>query len=133
MAVEKYVGESDASEMKVLNEDVDTLLIFVCKCLSAPSAMSAGISAIPTLLELAVVLFFTGLVVLVWTLDRVVAVVITTAVSFVILILVTVLPAVYCRCPYKLPTGWACVIIFNALTLSVRCTLLRLGKGIRIF
>ncbi len=27
--VEKYIGESDASEMKVLNDDIDALLIFV--------------------------------------------------------------------------------------------------------
>ncbi len=83
--------------------------------------VSMGISAIPALLELAVVLFFTGLVVLVWTLDTVVAIVITAAVSVVILILctVTVLPAVYRRCPYKSPTGWACVITVDALTLVI--------------
>ncbi|PSR72618.1 hypothetical protein PHLCEN_2v11502 [Hermanssonia centrifuga] len=86
--------------------------------------VSAGISAIPALLEMAVVLFLAGLVVLVWTLDTVVAVIITTAVSIVILILctVTILPAVYYRCPYKSPTGWACVVIFDALTVVVLWT-----------
>ncbi|PSR99068.1 hypothetical protein PHLCEN_2v4225 [Hermanssonia centrifuga] len=81
--------------------------------------VSVGISAIPALLELAVVLFLAGLVVLVWTLDEVVAIVITTAVSIVIMALctVTVLPAFYRRCPYKSPTGWACVVIFDALPL----------------
>ncbi|PSR85706.1 hypothetical protein PHLCEN_2v5353 [Hermanssonia centrifuga] len=86
--------------------------------------VSAGISTIPALLELAVVLFLAGLVVLVWTLDTVVAIVITTAVSVVIMVLctVTVLPAVYRRCPYKSPTGWACVIMFDALAVVVSWT-----------
>ncbi|THG99996.1 hypothetical protein EW026_g2451 [Hermanssonia centrifuga] len=86
--------------------------------------VSAGISTIPALLELAVVLFLAGLVVLVWTLDTVVAIVITTAVSVVIMVLctVTVLPAVYRRCPYKSPTGWACVIMFDALARVVSWT-----------
>ncbi|THH00001.1 hypothetical protein EW026_g2452 [Hermanssonia centrifuga] len=86
--------------------------------------VSAGISTIPALLELAVVLFLVGLVVLVWTLDTVVAIVITTAVSVVIMVLctVTVLPAVYRRCPYKSPTGWACVIMFDALAMVVSYT-----------
>ncbi|PSR85631.1 hypothetical protein PHLCEN_2v5387 [Hermanssonia centrifuga] len=86
--------------------------------------VSAGISTIPALLELAVVLFLAGLVVLVWTLDTVVAIVITTAVSVVIMVLctVTVLPAVYRRCPYKSPTGWACVIMFDALAMVVSWT-----------
>lgn len=86
--------------------------------------VSVGISSIPALLELAVVLFLVGLIVLVWTLDTVVAIVITTAVSVVIMVLctVTVLPAVYRRCPYKSPTGWACVIMFDALARVVSWT-----------
>ncbi|PSR99170.1 hypothetical protein PHLCEN_2v4193 [Hermanssonia centrifuga] len=86
--------------------------------------VSAGISAIPALLELAVVLFLAGLVILVWTLDDVVAIVITTAVSVVILVLcaVTVLPAVYRRCPYKSPTAWVCVVIFDSLAVVVSWT-----------
>ncbi|THG97669.1 hypothetical protein EW026_g4367 [Hermanssonia centrifuga] len=100
--------------------------------------VSAGISTIPALLELAVVLFLAGLVVLVWTLDTVVAIVITTAVSVVIMVLctVTVLPAVYRRCPYKSPTGWACVIMFDALAMVVSWTRWHfrwLAKCIHIF
>ncbi|THG99995.1 hypothetical protein EW026_g2454 [Hermanssonia centrifuga] len=103
--------------------------------------VSAGISTIPALLELAVVLFLVGLVVLGWTLDTVVAIVITTAVSVVIMVLctVTVLPAVYRRCPYKSPTGWACVIMFDALAMVVSWTrwhfrwLTKLASGYRRF
>ncbi|THG96000.1 hypothetical protein EW026_g5747 [Hermanssonia centrifuga] len=173
--IEDHMKEYDEGEMKVLNDDIDALLIFVStparwmNCLwflslilSLSSALfdilakqwireylqwrkvaaaprenvllrqlrieawegwkvSAGIATIPALPELAVVLFLGGLVVLVWTLDTVVAIVITTAVSVVITVLCTVivLPAVYRRCPYKSPTGWACVIVFDALALVV--------------
>ncbi len=82
----------------------------------------AGISAIPALLETAVVLFLIGLVVLLWTLDFVVASIITIATSITLLIAstVTVLPAFYHRCPYKSPTGWACVLIWDAIVRSYR-------------
>ncbi|PSR97595.1 hypothetical protein PHLCEN_2v4302 [Hermanssonia centrifuga] len=83
-----------------------------------------GISAIPALLELAVVLFVVGLVVLLWTLDAVVAITITivTVVLLLAVCAVTVLPSIFHRCPYKSPTGWACVIIYDALIWTFRYT-----------
>ncbi|PSS32118.1 hypothetical protein PHLCEN_2v2114 [Hermanssonia centrifuga] len=85
--------------------------------------VSAGISAIPALLELSVVLFLVGLLVLLWTVDIVVATVITivTAVLLAISCAVTLLPAVYHRCPYKSPTGWACVVIYDTFVWTLRC------------
>ncbi len=80
-----------------------------------------GISAIPALLELAVVLFLVGLVVLLWTVDVIVAMVITiaTVVLLMIVFAVTILPAIFHRCPYKSPTGWAFVIIHSSIARTV--------------
>ncbi len=75
-----------------------------------------GIAAIPALLQLGVVLFVLGLIVLLWTLDPIVATIATTAAALLLIIAftVTILPAFSHRCPYKSPTGWACVIMVNA-------------------
>ncbi|PSS00870.1 hypothetical protein PHLCEN_2v4097 [Hermanssonia centrifuga] len=77
----------------------------------------AGIAAIPALLELAVVLFIVGLVILLWTLDTIVAIVISVAAGILLSIssTVTVLPAFFQGCPYKSPTGWACVFVYDTL------------------
>lgn len=71
--------------------------------------VAASISSIPALLELALILFVCGLVILLWTLDHVVAIVFTiaTAVFLVIISSFTLLPAIFKRCPYKSPTAWA--------------------------
>ncbi|THG97412.1 hypothetical protein EW026_g4581 [Hermanssonia centrifuga] len=78
----------------------------------------AGIAAIPALLEIAVVLFILGLVVLLWTLDFVVALIITIAAGILLLAAfsVTTLPAFFQHCPYKSPTGWACAFIYDTIT-----------------
>ena len=80
------------------------------------------ISSIPGLLEVALVLFLTGLVILLWTLNGVVAGVCTAVVSIVVLLTVatTILPAIIPECPYKTPLGWA--------SLSVGKTLARFGR-----
>ena len=77
----------------------------------------AIIGGIPALLELAVILFLYGLVVLVWTLDNVVASVITlfAGVFLTIITALMILPIVEFRCPYKSPIGWACVWMWSRL------------------
>lgn len=77
--------------------------------------MAASISSIPALLEVALILFVCGLVVLLWTLDPIVALVITiaTAVFLMIVSSVTLLPAFFKRCPYKSPTAWACILVWE--------------------
>ncbi|GJE97461.1 hypothetical protein PsYK624_136810 [Phanerochaete sordida] len=87
--------------------------------------VGATISSIPALLEIAMVLFLCGVVVLLWTLDNIVAIIITVfAALFLIAASVfTVLPVVYKRCPYKSPTAWACVTACQSVwCLWVYCT-----------
>lgn len=73
--------------------------------------VAATISSVPALLELAMVLFLVGVVVLLCTIDDVVAIVVTIAiVAFLSLAVAsTVLPVFLTRCPSKSPTAWACV------------------------
>ena len=77
--------------------------------------MAATIACIPALLELAVTLFLGGVVVLLWTLDDTVAILVTvvTAIFFGIVGAFTILPIFLKRCPYKSPTAWACAIAFH--------------------
>lgn len=75
------------------------------------------IGAIPAFLEFAVILFLCGMVVLLWTLDPVIAIVLTVfmAIFLAIVFALMVLPAVRRACPYKSPVGWACVWLRNQL------------------
>lgn len=73
--------------------------------------IASTISTIPALLELAVIMFLVGIVILLWTLDNVLATIVT---CFVVILLgiasaFTILPILFVRCPYKSPTAWACV------------------------
>ncbi|GJE85037.1 hypothetical protein PsYK624_011140 [Phanerochaete sordida] len=79
--------------------------------------VAVTISSIPALLELAMVLFLVGVVVLLWTLDDVVAIVVTIFASIFLAgaSALTVLPVVSRRCPYKSPTAWACVAAWHFL------------------
>ena len=79
---------------------------------------SALISTVPVLLEVAIILFVCGLTVFVWTMDIVVAIVVTiSAALFLLLILIlTLLPAIFKRCPYRSPTAWAFIYIWNLAT-----------------
>lgn len=75
----------------------------------------ATISAIPALLELALIMFLAGLLVFLWTIDIVVAIVITVAVTIFLglAIYFTIAPVFWRRCPYKSPTSWAIVILLR--------------------
>lgn len=69
------------------------------------------ISFIPALLELAMILFLAGVVLLLWTLDDVVAKAVTLVVAIFLLVIAafTILPIFFKRCPYKSPISWAFV------------------------
>ena len=77
----------------------------------------ALIGAIPALLELSLVLFLCGMVILLWTLDSLVAIVLTTfaGIFLTLAFSVTVLPTIRHDCPYKSPVGWACVFLWNKI------------------
>jgi hypothetical protein len=77
--------------------------------------VTATIASIPALLELAMVQFLIGIVILLWTLDDVVAIVVTIVTSVFLLIIstFTVLPILSKRCPYRSLTAWACVVAFS--------------------
>ena len=72
---------------------------------------AATIAAVPALLEIAMILFLVGMIILLWTLDDVVAMVLTVVVSLFLSVVsvFTVLPIFVRRCPYKSPTAWALV------------------------
>ena len=80
--------------------------------------VSMVLSSIPIFLELGMVLFLAGVVILLWTLDDVVAKVITVFVSLFLgaFAAFTVLPIFSRRCPYRSPTAWACYVAFHILT-----------------
>lgn len=82
--------------------------------------VDATISSIPALLEVAMILFLAGVTILVWTLDSIVAIVVTVTVVVFLLAVTsfTVLPILFTRCPYRSPTAWICVRMLDL----VRCT-----------
>ncbi|EKM52181.1 uncharacterized protein PHACADRAFT_58907, partial [Phanerochaete carnosa HHB-10118-sp] len=71
--------------------------------------VSAVLSSIPILLELAMILFLAGVTILLWTLDDFVARIITVFVSLFLgaFAALSVLPIFTRRCPYRSPTAWA--------------------------
>lgn len=73
--------------------------------------VNALIVTIPLLLEMAIVLFVSGLVVFVWSIDVVVAIVVASSVFlFIVLFAVlTILPTLFKCCPYRSPTSWAII------------------------
>ena len=102
--------------------------------------VAATISSIPALLELAMVLFLIGVDVLLWSLDSVVAVIITAVVIIflTVAILTSLLPIFLKRCPYKSPTAWACIVVFNALltswkALTRRCFMIYAKLRLRLY
>lgn len=86
--------------------------------------VAATISSIPALLEVAMIMFFIGIVILLWTIDTVVAIVVTTSVAaFLGLVAAfTVLPVIFRRCPYKSPTAWACFVLCHLVSATVAYT-----------
>ena len=77
--------------------------------------VEAFVWSIPSLLELAMVLFLAGIIVLLWTLDSFIAIAITTLVSVFLTVVsvLTVLPIFIRHCPFKSPTAWAFVRLSN--------------------
>lgn len=69
----------------------------------------AIIATIPVLLEIALILFFIGLAVLLWTINGIVTGLYTAAISVSVYFafVTTALPSIWPRCPYKTPAGWA--------------------------
>ena len=78
--------------------------------------VSMILSSIPILLELGMVLFLVGVIILLWTLDDIVAIVVTVFISLFLAAFAafTVLPIFSKRCPYRSPTAWACLAIASA-------------------
>lgn len=84
--------------------------------------VSMILSSIPILLELGMVQFLAGVIILLWTLDDVVAKVVTVFISLFpgVFAAFTVLPIFSKRCPYRSPTAWAFLYIASAVkTLSI--------------
>ena len=77
--------------------------------------VAATIATVPALLEIAMIFFLAGLVILLWTLDDIVAIVVTVVVAVFLAVVstFTVLPIFARRCPYKSPTAWALVTVFH--------------------
>lgn len=82
--------------------------------------VAATITSIPALLEVAMVLFLIGIVILLWTLDSIVAIVVTIAIAAFIgaAAAFIVLPVFSKRCPYKSPTAWALVTAHAIISAS---------------
>lgn len=83
--------------------------------------IDAFIWSIPSLLELAMVLFLAGVVILLWTLDSAVAIAITALVSTFLcaVSIITILPIFFKHCPYRSPTAWAFLRLWNVLWYSL--------------
>ncbi|GJE95634.1 hypothetical protein PsYK624_118200 [Phanerochaete sordida] len=80
--------------------------------------VDAVISIVPALLGLAMILFFVGVVILLWTLDQVVAICGTMAAATFLLIFAafTILPVFSRRCPYRTPTVWALLLAWKSIS-----------------
>lgn len=88
----------------------------------------AFLVAVPVMLEVAILLFLSGLAILLWTLDGQVAIVVsTTSVSFSLAILmITLLPLWFKGCPYQSPTAHAVIVswaIVSHVVVSANITL----------
>lgn len=70
------------------------------------------ISAIPVLLELAIVLFVIGLIIFTWNQDVALGIVVAIAVAIFLslVIALTALPLFFKSCPFKSPTAKACIV-----------------------
>ena len=77
--------------------------------------VEAIIWSIPVFLEIAMVLFLAGIAALLWTLDDVVAEIVTVviAVFLGVVATLTVLPVFVKRCPYKSPTTWILLRLYT--------------------
>ncbi|EKM57446.1 uncharacterized protein PHACADRAFT_251107 [Phanerochaete carnosa HHB-10118-sp] len=92
--------------------------------------VSAVVSTVPALLEVAMILFLVGMIILLWTLDDVVAICLTafTAMFLLVVAVFTVLPVFSRRCPYKLPTAWAVMAAYRVTSHSMPFWLKRIRE-----
>ena len=83
--------------------------------------VDAIIASIPALLQLAMALFLVGIMILLWSLDNIVAIVATIIISFLLAAIsaFTVLPVYSKHCPYKSPTARACVVGYHFITAPI--------------
>lgn len=77
---------------------------------------------LPILLELSLILFFAGLVDFLFSLQPIVAGVVTSVVgvSFLFYIFTTITPAFSRRCPFKSPQSWTAICVCNFLVTWMR-------------
>lgn len=78
--------------------------------------VSSILAALPVLLQLALLFFVAGLVTYLWTLDKVVAGILTglAAIAVISALVAVVLPVLYTGCPYKSPLGLTLVRLLNS-------------------
>jgi hypothetical protein len=76
--------------------------------------LGAILALLPTLLQLSVILFLSGLLVFLWNLDRMVAHVMAAllGITFFLVAAVTVLPAVFKSCPFRSPLSEILAVAF---------------------
>ena len=88
------------------------------------------IALLPILLQIALALFFIGLLDLLWSLDRSVAGVITVivTVSLSFLVITTLLPTIRGDCPYKSPQALGIFILYQGLARLFSILALKLYK-----
>lgn len=96
--------------------------------------VASTISTIPALLEAAVILFFVGIVIFLWSLDDIVAICVTVVIVLFLGVVsaFTILPIVFRRCPYKSPTAWVCVTAYQFTATPVSFSYMRLKARLRI-
>ncbi|PSS38104.1 hypothetical protein PHLCEN_2v84 [Hermanssonia centrifuga] len=84
--------------------------------------ITTKISAIPALLEIALVLFFAGIITFLWTLHQTLAIIVSLTISIFLLIafIVTIFPAFSHSCPYKSPSGWAVTVLYDRVLRGVK-------------
>ncbi|EKM57463.1 uncharacterized protein PHACADRAFT_206370 [Phanerochaete carnosa HHB-10118-sp] len=80
--------------------------------------VTAVVLTVPPLLEVAMILFLIGMLILLWTLDDIVAICLTalTAMFLLMVAAFTVLPVFSHRCPYKSPTARAATAAFGFMS-----------------
>lgn len=95
--------------------------------------VEAVIVALPVFLEFAMILFLAGVTVLLWTLDDIVAVVVTVAIAAFVAIfsMFTVLPLFSRHCPYRSPTAWTCLRLIEFFRSSLPLYALRIIRAFR--
>ncbi|KAH9923861.1 uncharacterized protein B0H18DRAFT_1013745 [Fomitopsis serialis] len=78
----------------------------------------AIVAMLPILLQLSLLLFLAGVVVLLWTLNMIVAIVVMVPVAVLILLsgLVAIIPTFAPDCPYKSPQAWWIYLLIHRLT-----------------